>query len=431
MRIIKNLIKIDLKDDDGDFLFVNGLNGCIDLLNSEEKSIIDKWISNENIIANSCLEEGLLQKLIERGYVMTETDEIQKKNDLILQLKKHKANNVDFNVAWFVITYGCNFACPYCYENDRKSNHVITKEMVDKIFEDNKQIKNIGFFGGEPFLPSNKEIIEYIIAKAPSAKYCVITNGYHLDEYIDILKKIDVSYVQVTLDGTEEKHNQTRHLHSKKPTFHKILQNVEKCVANNLPINIRMNISEDNAEDCYLQKSLIEATPWGKKVKFELQPLFQCSPKESHNLYDKIFVNDQIADTLPNDILQRMMPISNFLYNGTRLYPILKACDNDSQSRLYDANGDIYNCILAVGDRNKSIGTYYPKYELKDKSFYTRDITTIKKCQTCANSLLCGGGCPNGLPENMDVHSPNCYSFINEIEFMVPLIYKFRKTKVR
>ena len=53
------------------------------------------------------------------------------------------------------------------------------------------------FYGGEPFLPCNMDIIKYIIQKAPNSTYAAITNGYCLDEFIDILKKVKVTFYKL------------------------------------------------------------------------------------------------------------------------------------------------------------------------------------------------------------------------------------------
>ena len=73
------------------------------------------------------------------------------------------------------------------------------------------------------------------------------------------------------------------------------------------------------------------------------------------------------------------------------------------------------------------MGTYYPEFMLKEKSFLTRDITKIEQCRTCKNALFCGGGCPNGIPEDKDIYSPNCYSFWNETENTVPAIFRLKQ----
>lgn len=95
--------------------------------------------------------------------------------------------------------------------------------------------------------------------------------------------------------------------------------------------------------------------------------------------------------------------------------------------QFYDPEGDIYNCILAVGQKAKAVGTYFPEFRLKEKSFLTRDITKIEECRTCKNALFCGGGCPNGIPDDWDIYSPNCYGFCNEVENTIPVIYRLKQ----
>ena len=430
MRIIKNLVEIDFKNKDGDFLLVNGINGYIDLIHKREKTILDLWKKTEKIIPCDNVEKVLYDKLKSRNYIMTAQDEDEQKSHVINTLYSKINHGVSAQTAWFVLTYNCNFNCPYCYEGQNNSKSIMTFEMIDRIFEVNTNIKKIGFFGGEPLLLSNRKVIEYIISKAStSTQYYVITNGYYLEEYIDILKSIDVRNIQVTLDGSESKHNETRCLHNGGPTYEKIINGVKLCVANNIPVKIRMNISLDNMEDCFREKKRIEETDWGKSVRFEMQQLFQTEGEDLKTISDNLFVEDNRNNSKVNQILKKSLPLSNFLYNGIPLRPILRTCDREGQARFYDADGNIYNCILAVGNKSKSIGTYFPQVQLKEKSFLTRDITKIPQCMECPYALLCGGGCSNGVPEDKDLYSPNCYSFIREIEYMVPQIYKLKYDK--
>jgi len=43
MRIIKNLISIDLKNENSDYLFVNGINGSADIVHKKEREIVENW----------------------------------------------------------------------------------------------------------------------------------------------------------------------------------------------------------------------------------------------------------------------------------------------------------------------------------------------------------------------------------------------------
>lgn len=194
-----------------------------------------------------------------------------------------------------------------------------------------------------------------------------------------------------------------------------------------IPVTIRMNLSSENFEDLLREKTIIESTEWGKKVAFEIQPLFQCRKDEENRLYERLMEQDMKGMPGANRMLTKMLPLSNFLYSGVRLRPIIRACDSEGKMRFYDSYGDIYNCILAVGQKTKAVGTYFPKYRLKEKSFLTRDSTKIKECQACKNALLCGGGCPNGIPNNEDVYSPNCYNFCNEVENVIPAIFRLKQ----
>lgn len=303
----------------------------------------------------------------------------------------------------------------------------MTTEMIDKVFEINPELNHIGLFGGEPLLPENRYLIEYIFRKAPKAKYYVITNGFYLEEYMDLLQSVQFHNIQVTLDGTEKKHNETRFQIKGQPTYYKIISGIQKCLSAEIPVTIRMNLSLENYEDLLREKSMIESTDWGKKVTFEIQPLFQCGRGEEDVLYERLLDQDAGRGPGANQILNKMLPLANFLYKGTRLRPIIRACDPEGIMRFYDPDGDIYNCILAVGQKVKAVGTYFPEFRLKGKSFLTRDITKIKECRTCKNALFCGGGCPNGIPDNGDIYSPNCYGFCNEVENTIPAIFRLKQ----
>lgn len=426
MKLIHNLVIIDLKNDSGDILLANGINGLVDVVHREERVVIEKWMGEEEIIPESDAEEQLYKLLEKRQYLLPEEEEAKIKKQIINGLKKRSRKKVS-DSAWFVLTYRCNFHCPYCYENTVKSKKTMTVEMIDKVFAVNQELKHIGLFGGEPFLPENRKLIEYIFRRAPKAEYCAVTNGFYLEEYMDLLQSVHFSNMQVTLDGTEDTHNAARFQVKGQPTYDKILSGIQKCLSANIPVTVRMNLSSENYEDLIREKAIIESTEWGKKAAFEIQPLFQCGKDEENILYEKLLKQDRREESGANQILTKMLPLSNFLYSGARLRPILRACDPEGISRFYDPCGDIYNCILAVGQVSKAVGTYFPEFRLKEKSFLTRDITKIKECQTCKNALFCGGGCPNGIPDNQDLYSPNCYNFCNEAENMIPAIFKLRQ----
>lgn len=212
MKLLKNIIDIDLKCESGEHMLINALNGLVDVIREKEYALIHDAMEENSI---HILEENelLFSKMIERGYIVSDDyDEEQVRGDIISKLKIGQERQCQKSKnAIFILTYDCNFSCPYCYEQDVASKRVLTREQIDQIFKiyDN-EIERISFFGGEPLLPDNRKSIEYIISKAPNASYGVITNGYYLEEFFELFKQLNWNNIQVTLDGEKEIHDKTR-----------------------------------------------------------------------------------------------------------------------------------------------------------------------------------------------------------------------------
>lgn len=193
----------------------------------------------------------------------------------------------------FVLTYKCNFACPYCYEKKVKENRKsFTIDMVDKVFDLYKNIEKISFFGGEPLLLENRKIIEYIVKKRPNDIYSMMTNGYYLEEFCNIFKNKKVECIQVTMDGPKKIHNKSRVLKNGDGTFEKIMKGIYSALKCGYPIRIRMNVNERNISDCikFREELCEELKEYEKLVSFELYPIFQV--KEKSKLLEMLYTED-------------------------------------------------------------------------------------------------------------------------------------------
>ncbi|QSX05564.1 radical SAM protein [Sedimentibacter sp. zth1] len=435
MKLTKYMVKIDLKTKDNKYLIINTIYGAVNVVENKYSNIIDKWIEEDNIVPKSDDEIKLYEFLSKSKYLASEEEEEQQKNALLTKLRsKHIENMKNINSVTFILTYNCNFKCPYCYEGDNKNRiKVITKEMVDRVFEMHKNIEKINFFGGEPLLLSNIDIIKYIISKAPNATYYAFTNGYYLKEYMDVLINIKVEFIQVTLDGDSNIHNKTRILKNGGQTFDKIMEGIDLCLKNNISIKIRMNISNDNVDSCLkLREEMLNKYKWTDLLKFELQPIYQLEEKERIEVEDKIYWNkkdlesgnDKSLNINKNIILNTASPlIKALLLKSGKIYPKYCNCGAEENNRYYDAEGNIYTCLIAVGDTKKAVGTYYPEYKLKENSFLNRNIETIKECKDCKLAFLCGGGCGNVLKEDDNCLRPNCSQIMKELYVNIPKIY--------
>ena len=168
-------------------------------------------------------------------------------------------------------TMDCNFACPYCYENRRKGKmSVEVQDAIIQFIEAN--IKNgvhkldVTWYGGEPLLyPDIVETLATRIRSLADESGCeltmyMVTNGYlFTPELVELVDRIGVVKVQITLDGLKEHHDARRHLRDGRGTFDKIIENLSLFEEYNIRVDVRMNVDNENCKDYIgLQRRLAE-----------------------------------------------------------------------------------------------------------------------------------------------------------------------------
>ena len=78
----------------------------------------------------------------------------------------------------------------------------------------------------------------------------ITTNGYLLSsERIAVLRKLNVNWMQITLDGSKETHDMRRVHINKSGTFDRILENVNLALQGGMNITLRINVDEGNIDD--------------------------------------------------------------------------------------------------------------------------------------------------------------------------------------
>jgi len=440
MKLIHNKVLVDVGDDE--HILLNSLNGKIDLLDKSSFEILKNWDACEKIEPSNANEKSLYSALFAGGYLVENAMVEQKqKQDILYSLREtHERKQKSFSTLTFVITYDCNFRCSYCYEaGNVKYNHQMTKEMVDAALglTDADILTNVNLFGGEPLLLKNKDIVKYIFSRCEDKKIQITTNGYTLIEYIDLFEGHNFSQIQVTLDGPGNYHNQKRFLADGSPTYAKIMEGIEACLKRKIPIHIRMNIDNRNVEKCIdLRKELLEKwSSYDKLLSFEMYPLLQLEAEtrqgviEGLSEIDACKTSEELAQA--NATLATFRPIVNYFINGTPPYPLYAFCHAHGGSAFVDPLGDIYTCILSLGQKELSVGRYYPNIEWKDNSILTRNIGNITECKSCEYALFCGGGCPLGLDGGYDdVFRSACAGIKDEIHTQIPYFFKLKRSEL-
>ena len=437
MKIIDHSVIVPVGDKHS--LFVNTINGYIGVLNNSECKTIKSWISKGSVEGSE--NANLLDELNSSGFIVEdESEEERTVSNIVNRCKaRHDEAVAHKEEAVFVVTYKCNYACPYCYEsaNISSEERIMTKEQVDAVFSlYSNGIKKIAFFGGEPFLPETREIVKYIISKSPNSSFSTTTNGYYLYEFVSLFEDVKTDFFVVTLDGTQKTHDQIRKLKDGRPTYERIMAGIDNALKNGIAIKIRMNVSKNNMEDCIeLRKKMISDYvryfEEGKLI-FEMQPLFQLTNEAKNDLYEKIlFSSDNTGQytasmnalyyTTPHFLKVFMSPMPRFSIKYC-------FCDAEKQRRFYDLDGNIYSCILSLRKKVASLGTYYPQFTDKGNSIAYRNIETIEQCAKCKLKLLCGGGCALGTLDKLEngEFAPNCTHINNQLFKQMPELFRKR-----
>ena len=407
------------------YFIVNILSGNADIISPEEARKFE-LLKNSTVLNDM----EFIQELEEKGYL---TDEVMEK-------KLYKAKYLDFLDArdtdeiqlFFVPNYTCNFACAYCYQDEYAPvQGKLSTEVVDSFFryidsEFEGRRKYITIFGGEPLLssPEQRKTIGYFMEKAETGglEVCVVTNGYTLGSYTEILKKARIREIQVTLDGTEKIHDARRFLKNGSATFTRISEGIDACLENHMPVNLRMVVDRENLDNLPELAAYAIEKGWTKSPLFKTQigrnyELHHCQSAPDKlfsriTLYEKIY---QLTRNYPH-ILEFYRPaysVSKFLAeNGSLPDPLFDACPACKTEWAFDYTGSVYSCTAIVGKAGEKLGTFYPEKSLKKdmvKEWQNRDVYSIPECRECNLQLACGGGC-GSVAKNLTgtVKAPDC-----------------------
>ena len=305
-------------------------------------------------------------------------------------------------------TMGCNFDCPYCYENHPFGK--MSAEVQDDVVALARRMlkasaaKDLGvtWFGGEPLLAP--EVIEALsarliaLAKELGATYdaSIITNGYLLTpQNVAMLKAAKVTSAQVTIDGLGAAHDATRHLAGGGATFERIVQNLRQPLP--FAMSIRHNVHQGNRDQVDPLKAFVDnlARESGNKLGYYPTPVTGSSTADKRGKQVGLLCGGADAEL---SILQDAAG----LRAGRGSY-----CGAHALWSIgIDDKGNLQKCWEAVDKPGMSFGTAHdwnPKDPLATASnpnnltMYLNTAPPVpdEECRACVWLPTCVGGCPH------------------------------------
>jgi uncharacterized protein len=406
---------------DGNSLLYNGFSMCIDVVPSE---IARQLVSSSDGGNISFLTPAEKEHLSKRGHLtrLTIKGEQEELSKLVHAIAKRDTElnqqPLRGKMVTFILTYQCNLSCTYCFQNSVREispNSSMSKAFVDdflhnyldKLFPDTPRSRfRFILFGGEPLLPGNRGTIERILryAKEHGIVVSTATNAVTLPKMLDLIgpEEGKINNVQVTLDGGQMFHDETRVTPSGAPTFEKTIRALRHLIEAEAKAIVRIHLHPDRLEST---RTLVEYLEREKilghgNVEIYFAPVHSFHAKDispsDFDVFSRLF--EYVA------LRQKKAPIQNFDFLEQIMN--VKTIKNWSQPRYcavsagshcaVDPLGDIYECLEEAGDKEKRIGTLsgggIEYFELREV-YKNRYLTNMPECLKCSIALFCGGGC--------------------------------------
>lgn len=222
----------------------------------------ESWNSFKRILADANgefddVDKELRTRMVEAGFLIPAgCDEVQS-----LRFR-YNFFRLDPTRIYLTIlpTMMCNFACPYCYQQDQFAGKMTaeTEEHVTSfvrgLVNKSSQYLKVVWYGGEPLLalPLIKRLSRSFLSlcQEHDVEYvgAVITNGYLLTgEVAAELGELGVRAAQVTVDGPKRIHDSRRMLKGGGSTFDRIMGNLLEA-HKHIAITVRVNVDAENID---------------------------------------------------------------------------------------------------------------------------------------------------------------------------------------
>ena|SRR5215212_589025 len=353
-----------------------------------------------------------------RMLVGDEVDELE-----VLE-RRYRAGTTDRSsfALTIVTSLGCNFDCPYCFENkppallDAETERLLVEVLEAQL--PTIERFHVTWYGGEPLLAQDRidrlseAFLERTSASGVAYTASIVTNGYLLTpEVARRLRTLQVNLAQVTLDGPAETHDVMRPLRNGRGTFDAILDNVVAS-ADLLPISIRVNLDAANA-DAYvgLLDVLADRDLAGRVTVYPARivayPNQAGAPSESYG--PRCFSTPEFAE------LEREFLVAAYergLAEPELPKPLSSPCTAVRVNELVvGARGELYKCFDSVGNPDEVIGHLRSWQDPNDRvlKWLRYDPFADEDCRGCIALPTCMGGCAHN--QMSDPGDSKCSTF--------------------
>lgn len=382
-------------------VFYNSFSGALALIDITKYAMYKRYCDNGDEIEDA----ELLGDLIRGHYLIQDNYNELEQIRLRMYKARFRSSALGLTIA---PTSDCNFRCIYCYEKGNLMGTKMAPDVEEKIVEmvtnyaRNISALSISWYGGEPLLAidviSNLTENFLDICKNNNIQYnaSIVTNGYLLTpDLAQMFKALEISSMQITIDGSPTEHNKRRPLSNGGETFFTIMENL-KSAKEYLPARTSIRINVDKGNDKRIEEVIHYINQFG--LKDAVVPYLARVDN----------INDKYDVQLCLDVKEFSNLDLSFRKNQNQIiqsYPRQRSnyCGADClQSFVINSDGRMYKCWSEIGLDDKCIGSLLGNQSVNirvESDYLLFDPTIDANCSVCKYLPICMGGCPNRRKE--------------------------------
>jgi uncharacterized protein len=342
----------------------------------------------------------------------------------------------------FITSYRCNLACSYCFQSNETAR-IVTNRMlnmeqaragvaimsadVESGKVDPTQSNPVLLFGGEPLLPNQRKVVEYIVSECRRMGFrlSATTNGVFLNLYEDLLGPDGISHLQISLDGDATAHNRRRIPVNGRPTFATIWKNVVMALGRGAHIDLRANLDTRNLDsfadlvDFVADEGCLDHPRLALRYA-RVVPDFGSADGPADVALDWMDIETRLTEQMaerPN-LAHVAAPsdINTFTAWVSEKYPqkASRHCGAVQGNTYFGPDGELYNCHETTGRVELSIGRYTEHgivYNERAPLWQGRRADRLTRCSKCPFVTTCAGGCAARLDLDGEPLASNCENF--------------------
>jgi uncharacterized protein len=263
---------------------------------------------------------------------------------------------------------------------------------------------SVTWYGGEPTINKAFEIVRSISDRLKRLKInfksaALVSNGYMLTkEKAHELNYLNISNVQISIDGPRQVHDQRRMLKGGRPTFDRILANIDTLMGSSFTgeCNIRVNLDRQNISSFSTIRNYLLERYSGTRVTV------YAGYVDTAANHEKEGGCSVCAAEWADFSVEQFRDLNAVSKEG--VYPLgglLNICSATTSSGfVVGPQGEVYKCWEDVGRPNMVIGNVHDtpaicNDDLVAEYSIAADPFLDEHCRECSVFPICSGGCAN------------------------------------